>query len=56
MIKRPVRRGSNQVFPAIEDADGNEILVCTTEEVLSETIRILNSVDQNDSSKKEKDK
>lgn len=42
-IKFPVRRGDNQVFIAIVDADGNEICVCESEEMAKEIIAMLNN-------------
>ena len=43
MISRPVKRGDNQVFIAIIDATGNEIAVCTTEEICAEIMALLNA-------------
>ena len=42
MIKLPAQKGNNQVFPAIADADGNELCVCTSEQTREDLLNLLN--------------
>jgi hypothetical protein len=42
MIKRPVKRGDNQVFVGVADANGNQICVCESVEIAEEIIAALN--------------